>query len=314
MKNTKKILALILSAIMLFSVMTAVIVTKAETNVIYIDANATTDASAGVYKTFEEAAAAATAGTNQAYGTTIKFLSDYSTTTTSGLQISKKYVIVDLNGHTIDATTRAFYSKGTGILYKNGTINISDTLWYGVYADQDKTIVENITFNSTAKKGATTANIPGGFVRNNYGQTVTVRNCSFNYTGSALSNSTIAMLSANYGTINVYNSTFDGGGSYSAFAARGMNSSGYGKINLYDTDVSNVNYLMSATTKMASTVNTVTTIHSGKLTNIAKWAYEADFCSVVPGSNARFALSEDGEAIELASLSAPYSFYAVCEH
>ena len=117
MKNTKKILALILSAIMLFSVMTTVIVTSAETNVIYIDANATTDASAGVYKTFEEAAAAATAGTNKAYGTTIKFLSDYSTTTTSGLQISKKYVIVDLNGHTINnmVALRTINAPGTSI-------------------------------------------------------------------------------------------------------------------------------------------------------------------------------------------------------
>ena len=297
----KKILSLALAVVMILSVIAVSVVTSAETNVIYVDANATTDASAGVYKTFEEAAAAATSGTNQAYGTTIKFLSDYSTTTTSGLQISKKYVIVDLNGHTINATTRAFYSKGTGILYKNGTINISDTLWYGVFAEQDKTIVENITFNSTATKGVINVGHPGGFVRNSSGATTTVRNCTFKYTGTALSNSMIGMLAASYGTINVYNSTLDGGGSYSAFMARGMNSGSYGKINLYDTDVSNVNYLVSTTTSNKSTVNTVTTIHSGKFTNIAKWAYEADFCSVVPGSNARFALSEDGEAVELSS-------------
>ena len=65
----KKILSLALAVVMILSVIAVSVVTSAETNVIYIDANATTDASAGVYKTFEEAAAAATAGTNKAYGT-----------------------------------------------------------------------------------------------------------------------------------------------------------------------------------------------------------------------------------------------------
>ena len=101
---------------MLFAVMTTVIVTSAEANVIYVDANATTDASAGVYKTFEEAVAAATAGTHQAQGTTIKFLSDYTNpSTSSGLTINKRNLTIDLNGHAVNAVSRGFDLKGIGI-------------------------------------------------------------------------------------------------------------------------------------------------------------------------------------------------------
>ena len=95
----------------------------------------------------------------------------------------------------------------------------------------------------------------------------------------------IAMLSTSSGTFNIYNSTLNGGGSYSAFAARGFNASGYGQINVYDTDISNVNYLVSTNTTNKSTVNTVTTFYSSKVSNVAQWAYEPDFATIVAVGN-----------------------------
>ena len=288
-----------------------------EAGVIYVNANAQTDAEAATYKTLAEAFSAATAGDASNPGTTIKFLSDVKTTSISTL--SKNYVTVDLNGYTFQTSSQGISVAGKFCTIKNGKMKMDTTdgnnaAYLINNANDNYTLyVRDIDFSYENFGETTGVGRPAGLIRKSAvgNNTTNVYNCTFKSYVSKRKGSAsyLALISYMNGTVNMYNCELDGGSNISAFTVRSST------INLYDTKILNCAYLTSKSTSLAISGSTNVTFYSGSAKYIYTLCTDPEYTNIKTASNVMFTAKENGtESINLSDLTSPYTFFATCAH